>query len=325
MIFANPMFLFLIPMIMLLQWWQIRRPSKRPIVSSPISKLVISPLTRFLAFFPVFLRCVAFSALAIALARPQSGGKRLPRTTEGLDIMLAIDTSGSMRALDFTLDGDRRTRLDVTKRVVSEFVANQPDDRIGMIVFGSDVFTQSPLTLDHEVLNLFLDQMEIGMAGDATAIGDAIGSATLRMKDLKSRSKIVILLTDGENTSGSLDPIAAARAAAALGVKVYTIGIGSTGRVPIRNQLGWLEEVEVKLDEASLREIADITHGSYFRAKDTSALREVYANIKKLEKTKEESPIYSEREEDFSFFAVIAILALFIEAGWGLTRFRRVP
>ena len=180
----------------------------------------------------LFMRCLAMSLFILALARPQAGNRSTEIITEGVDIMLCLDTSGSMNALDFTLDNKRVNRLQVVKKVVEEFVRGRQNDRIGMVVFAEEAFTQCPLTLDYGVLLSFLEKLEIGMAGDRTAIGSALATCVKRLKDLPSKSKIIILLTDGRNNTGSIAPATAADIAKTCGIKVYTIGVGTEGEAP---------------------------------------------------------------------------------------------
>ena len=277
---------------------------------------------------PLVIHAIALLLLVIAAARPQVGRTTTERKSEGLDIVLAVDTSGSMRALDLKLNGNRYDRLTVVKNVIKEFIEKRVDDRIGMVVFGSEAFTQAPLTLDHEVLFRFLGDLEIEMAGPATAIGDGLVTATKRLKDLKSKSKVVILLTDGENTAGNVSPDAAAQAAATLGVKVYTIGVGSNGLapMPVRTLFGTTtQNVEVRIDEKVLQAIADKTGGKSFLASNTEALRKVYATIDKLEKTEVEVREYVDYKEAGYLFMWPALFLMLFDLLMGLTRLRRIP
>lgn len=272
----------------------------------------------------VFLRCLAIVCLTVALARPQVNAARSQRTTEGLDIMLLIDTSRSMEARDFEIGGKRPNRLEVIKRVIAQFVRQRPADRIGMVVFGTEAFTQAPLTLDHSVLLRFLERIKIGIAGDATAIGDGLATAVNRLKDLETKSKVAILLTDGSNTAGRLDPLAAAEAAQAKKITVYTIGVGSEGEVPIVID-GQTQMQKVDIDEETLKQIAEKTGGAYFRATDTEALKKVYDTIDQLEKTKAKIESFAEMDERFSPWALAGLCLLFGEMAFGLSRLRRVP
>ena len=267
-------------------------------------------------------RTFAIICGVIALARPQLDLGTAKRRTEGLDIAMVMDTSGSMRAMDFVLSGSRKSRLDVVKSVVKEFVRERVNDRIGIVVFGDEAYTQVPLTLDHVMLERMIDQMEIGAAGEGTAIGDGLGLATRRMDRLEAKSKIAILLTDGANTAGVLDPRLAAKAAKTLGVKVYTILVGSDGVVPMPDGRGGFGFVEMKTDPSLLKEIAEVTGGMFFRATDTNALKQVYATIDRLETTDREAAVFARREEKFHGFAFAAVGLLVLEWGWALTRYR---
>lgn len=264
----------------------------------------------------------------MALARPQSGNKTTEVTTEGIDIMLCLDTSGSMQALDFKWDNERQNRLQVVKRVVGNFIKGRTNDRIGMVVFGEAAFTQCPLTLDYGVLLSFLDQVEIGMAGDSTAIGSALGTCVKRLKDLKSKSKVVILLTDGRNNAGSLSPETAAEIATTFSIKTYTVGVGTEGEVPflVDSIFGKRYVYQrVDLDEDTLKEIARITGGTYFKATDTKALEAIYNQIDQLEKTKVEVKEYMEYNELFRWFLVPGLACILLEIILANTRFRKIP
>jgi Ca-activated chloride channel family protein len=276
----------------------------------------------------VLLRCLALVLLIIALARPQSGTKASEVLTEGIDIMLCLDTSGSMQALDFKWKNERHNRLEVVKKVVSDFIKGRTNDRIGMVVFGEEAFTQCPLTLDYGVLLNFLDQVEIGMAGDSTAVGSALGACVNRLKERKSKSKVIILLTDGRNNAGSINPQTAAEIAKTFDIKVYTVGVGTEGEVPFLVDTIFGKKYmyqRVELDEETLKEIAAITGGSYFKATNTEALEEIYKKIDKLEKTKVEVKEYMEYEELFGWFLLAGLLCILFEVILRNTRFRKIP
>ena len=277
------------------------------------------------------LRVMTVVLVALAILRPQTGRKHSQVLTEGIDIILAVDTSGSMQALD--LDAERplqkrRDRLAVVKDVVAEFVKKRPNDQIGVVVFGEEAYTQCPLTLDHGIVSTFLDQLEIGMAGDGTAIGSAIGTTVRRLKDSQAKSKVVILLTDGRNNAGSLKPAKAAEVAKAFGVKIYTIGAGTRGKAPfLVDGLFGKQPVyqDVEIDEPVLRTIAETTGGTYFRAEDMEALAKIYGQIDELEKTEIKSMSYLEYNEEFSAFIMAALFLLLLEIILLSTRFRKVP
>jgi len=306
-------------------WWfyRRRRPAVRFSSLSPFGALRRSRLTR-LRHLPFFLRCLAVALLVFALARPQQGNAHTKRTAEGLDIALILDTSRSMEARDYVIDGARPTRLAVVKRVVSDFIRERPDDRIGMVVFGTEAFTQAPLTLDHDVLQRFLTHVKIGMAGDATAIGDGLGAAVNRLKKLAAKSKVAILLTDGGNTAGRVDPLAAAEAAKAMGVKVYTIGVGTDGEVQVVVN-GQVETQKADVDEGLLKKISAMTGGRYFRAADTETLVKVYATIDKLEKRQIKVESFARYEERYGLYAAVAAGFVLAELLLGLSRLRRIP
>jgi len=268
----------------------------------------------------------------MAMARPQSGRTHTLTRTEGVDIVLAVDTSGSMQALDLDADrpriAERRNRLEVVKGVMARFVQKRESDQIGMVVFGSDAYTQCPLTLDHGILATFLDQLEIGMAGDATALGNALGIAVKRLEKSKAKSKVVILLTDGRQTAGHVSPKKAADIARSFGIKVYTIGAGTRGKAPFLVDTLFGKQIQmqdVAIDEDTLREIARITGGRYFRAEDEKALQTIYEEIDHLEKTAVETRTFMEYDERFSVFVAPALLLLGFEILLLGTRLRKIP
>jgi Ca-activated chloride channel family protein len=276
----------------------------------------------------IILRTLALVVLILAMARPQSGRKLVEVTSEGIDIVLAIDTSRSMEAMDFTLDGKPAPRLEVVKRVVEEFIKNQSGNRLGLVVFGSEAFTQCPLTLDYGVVLSFVKRLKTGMAGDATAIGSALSVATSRIKDIPSKSRVVILLTDGASNAGPVGPEEAAEAAKTFGVKVYTVGIGSEGLAPMprRTILGtFYDAVKVDFDEATLKKIAETTSGTYFRATDTDTLQQIYDTIATLEKTKKKVKEHMDYHELFVPFVMAGLLLLLVEIVLANTRLRKLP
>ncbi|MEZ4271013.1 MAG: VWA domain-containing protein [Myxococcota bacterium] len=341
MVFADLKFLWiLLPLLTLwaatrlFTYWRGQRRRSAALRFSSIKvlqRLQPSKILR-LRLFVQGLRFVTLALLVIAMARPQAGRKQTEVMTEGVDIILSIDTSGSMQALD--LDADRpvrkrRNRLEVVKSVVEEFVQKRPNDQIGMVVFGSEAFTQCPLTLDHGVVATFLERVEIGMAGDTTAIGAAIGTAVKRLKDSAAKSKVIVLLTDGRQTAQTLSPTKAAEIAKAFGIKIYTIGAGARGKAPfIVNHPLFGPQIEYRpedIDESTLQEIAQITGGTYFRAEDMKGLKRVYDEIDKLEKTEITTKAYMEYDERFSWFVVPAIALLLLEVLLLGTRLRKIP
>jgi Ca-activated chloride channel family protein len=231
---------------------------------------------------------VLWIASILALMRPEWLEPYTEVRTEGYDLMLAVDTSRSMEALDFTVNGRQVTRMAVVKGVIERFIDAREGDRIGMIVFGSQAFVLSPLTLDVSAVHALVGSIVSRMAGDGTAIGDAIGLAVKKLRERPEGSRVLILVTDGENTEGSLPPRLAAQLAAHEGIRIYTIGVGTKGLVPIVED-GRMTEQKMEIDEDLLTEVAKMTGGAYFRATDTDALQKIYERIDKLEKTKAES------------------------------------
>ena len=320
-------FLILIPLFILYQW---KGSGRSQVKFSSLDDLKMLKRSSSLIFRHslLILRTLAIVLLVAALARPQSGTQATEVLTEGIDIILCLDTSGSMRALDFKWKSERQNRLQVVKRVVNNFIKERKNDRIGMVVFGEEAFTQCPLTLDYGVLLNFLDQVEIGMAGDSTAIGSALGICVKRLKDLAAKDKVVILLTDGRNNAGTLPPRTAAEIADTYDIKIYTIGVGTEGEVPfLVDTLFGKKYVyqRVDLDESTLKEIAKTTGGTYFKATNTKALEEIYSQIDELEKTKVEVKEYMEYQELFHWFLLPGLACLLLEIVLANTRFRKIP
>ena len=320
-------FFIFIPLMIVYQWKGMGRSRVRFSSLDNLKRLKKSTSV-FLRYVLLALRCLAIAFLVMALARPQSGTKASEVLTEGIDIVLCLDTSGSMQALDFKWNDERQNRLQVVKKVVSDFIKGRKNDRIGMVVFGEEAFTQCPLTLDYGVILSFLDQVEIGMAGDSTAIGSALGTCVKRLKELESKSKVVILLTDGRNNAGGVSPGTAADIAKTFNIKTYTIGVGTEGEVPFLVDTIFGKKYvyqRVDLDEDTLKEIAEITGGTYFRATNTRALEEIYKQIDKLEKTKVEVKEYMEYEELFGWFLLPGLACILLEIILSNTRFKKIP
>ena len=291
-------------------------------------KAVSQHHSKIKAMIPIILRFIAITLFIIAFARPQEGHKRTEILSQGVDIVLAIDTSGSMQALDFKKNETQVTRLSVVKDVVAEFVKNREMDRIGMVVFGANAFTQCPLTLDQNILLSFLDKLKIGMAGDATAIGSAIGISARRLKDLKSKSKVIILLTDGRNNSGAISPLQAAEIAKSLGIKVYTIGVGKRGKAPFLVDSIFGKRLiyqNVDIDEEVLNKISKMTDAKYFRATDLKSLKDIYKQIDLLEKSEVKSIDHSEHKELFHYFLIPGLILLLTEIVFSNSFLRRLP
>jgi Ca-activated chloride channel family protein len=275
------------------------------------------------------LRVTALVLAILALARPQFGRAESRYSGLGVDIILAVDISGSMLAEDFTVDGARANRLEAVKSVVKEFVQRRPSDRIGLVLFGARPYTQCPLTLDHGWLLTNLDRAQIGMIEDGTAIGSALATAASRLKASEAKSKLIILLTDGQNNAGRVSPLTAADAAAALSIKAYTIGAGTRGLAPYpaRDLFGntVYQPVQVDIDETTLQQIAEKTGGSYFRATDTESLKAIYDDIDRLERTEFEAPRYLEYDELYPWLLLPAIVLLGVELGLAQTILRKLP
>ncbi|MFH1726979.1 MAG: VWA domain-containing protein [Pseudomonadota bacterium] len=283
--------------------------------------------TFFLKALPL-LKYLAICFIVLAICRPQSGEKTSEVLSEGIDIVLAIDTSGSMQALDFEKNGQKVDRLTIVKDVVKDFIKRRENDRIGMVVFGQEAFTQCPLTMDYGVLFSFLDKLKIGMAGDSTAIGSAIAISVKRLKDLLAKSKIIVLLTDGRNNAGRISPDIASDIAKSLGIKIYTVGAGTRGKAPFKVETFFGPQYvykQVDIDEETLKNISQKTQGQYFRATDSESLKKVYEQIDMLEKTKVKVKEYTEYEELFPYFIFPALLLILLYIFLSSTLLRRIP
>jgi Ca-activated chloride channel family protein len=313
--FAHPGFFWLLISIPLMVGWYIWKQKQlqgnlaMPTIRG-FAMITKSMLPRF-RHLSIILRSLAMAALIIALARPQSSLSWQDTTTEGIDIVIASDISGSMLAEDF-----KPNRLEAGKNIAIDFIQNRPNDRIGLVVFSGESFTQCPLTIDHSVLvNLYAD-IKNGMIEDGTAIGMGLATAVNRLKDSEAKSKVVILLTDGSNNSGSIPPVTAAEIAKQFGVRVYTVGIGTNGYAPypVQTPMGvQYQRMKVDIDEGTLSKIATITGGKYFRATNNSALKDIYEQIDKLEKAKIDVTQYRKKTERFLPFAIIALALLSLE------------
>jgi len=313
--FAHPGFFWLLLIIPLTVAWYIWRErilqgslSVSAVKGFSLPAKSIIPRLRHLV---IVFRSLALLALIVALARPQSSLSWQNTTTEGIDIIIASDISGSMLAEDF-----QPNRLEAGKNIAIDFIKNRPDDRIGLVIFSGESFTQCPLTIDHDVLiNLFKD-VKNGMIDDGTAIGMGLATAVNRLKDSEAKSKVVILLTDGSNNMGSIPPITAAEIAKQFNVRVYTVGIGTHGYAPypVQTPMGiQYQRIPVDVDEGTLSKIANITGGKYFRATDNETLKNIYDQIDKLEKAKIDVTQYHKKTELFLPFALIALLFLSLE------------
>lgn len=325
--FANPEFLWLlllVPVIGYYLWW---RRKKMTVVlqfsSFQIFNKIPQTLRERLRHIPLGLRLLAIALFIVALARPQSISDKQNISTEGIDIVLELDISGSMLAEDFNPN-----RIEAAKQVATEFIDGRSNDRIGLVVFSAESFTQCPLTTDYPVLKNLLREVKNGMIADGTAIGLAIANGVNRLKDSKAKSKVTILLTDGVNNRGEIDPITAARIAATYGIRIYTVGVGAQGEAPypvqtpfgIRRQM-----IPVDLDEKVLSQVAEMTGGKYYRATDNRKLKSIYKEIDQLERTKMEVTAYKRYSELYSHWLLAGFAALFIELVLGSTFLRRNP
>jgi Ca-activated chloride channel homolog len=325
--FANPEFLWLLvllPLVAYFVWWRRRRmvtelqfSSLQPFENTPKS------FRERLRHSPVALRLMALLCLIVALARPQSISSRQNVSTEGIDIVLLLDISGSMLAEDFTPN-----RIEAAKQVAEDFIDGRQNDRIGLVIFSGVSFTQCPLTTDYTVLKHLLSQVKNGMVVDGTAIGMAIANGVNRLKDSKAKSKVMILLTDGVNNRGEIDPLTAAKIAATYGIRIYTVGVGAQGEAPypvqtpfgIRRQL-----IPADLDEKSLSTIAEMTGGKYFRATDNEKLKAIYKEIDKMERTKIQVTAYKRYTELYDTWLMFGFALVVLEIGMASTVLRKIP
>lgn len=278
----------------------------------------------YLRHLPIVLRSLAVVLIAVALARPQSAQHNSNSTTEGIDIVMSLDVSGSMLARDFTPD-----RLGAAKEVASNFIMDRPNDRIGLVVFAGESFTQCPLTTDKRSLLNLLGSVKSGMIDDGTAIGNGLATAVNRLRESKAKSKVVILLTDGINNSGQIAPLTAAEIAQSYGIRVYTVGVGTMGMAPypVIDMWGHLsfQPMKVEIDEKMLSQIAQMTGGKYFRATDNRRLKDVYDEINQLERSKVEVENFTRYQERFTLFVVLALILLVGEFALRQTWLRRLP
>jgi Ca-activated chloride channel homolog len=325
--FAYPQLLALLALVPLVGWFALRRRRERSVAYSSLDLLLGAGLeaSAWKRYGKLALRLAVLSLLILGVARAQTGRSKHTEYAEGIDIMLVLDTSGSMQAQDF----EPKNRLFVAKEVVKDFIAKRSQDRIGLVVFAADAITQCPLTLDYELLSKLVDGVDFGMLDDGTAIGVALATACNRLRTSKAKSRVVILLTDGQNNAGMVDPVTAARVAATLGIKVYTIGVGTRGRAPMPIDdpvFGRrLVSVDVDIDEATLRRIAELTDGRYFRATDREELVKIYDTIDKLERSKVESETFVEYTDRFAWFLIPALGLLVLELVLEQTVLRETP
>lgn len=327
MTFAHPSYfwlLLLVPIFIYAHFWrESRRMSDFRYPDLKLLEGMNRSLRVRLRHLPFLLRLAAMILLIVTLARPQAHDREEKRTTEGIDIVLCLDTSTSMAAEDL-----KPNRLEAAKIVAREFVEGRQTDRIALVPFAAQSFTQCPLTTDYPVLVSLLSDVHMGMVEDGTAIGMAMATAINRLRESTAKSKVVILLTDGQNNRGELDPVTAAQAAAALGVKIYTIGVGTRGLAPypVQTILGTrYKNLPVDIDEDMLREIARVTGTKYYRATNEEKLWDIYHEIDQLERSKVEVVEYRHVAELFSPWLASALLCLALQVGLASTRFRKLP
>jgi Ca-activated chloride channel family protein len=328
MVFANPTYLYLLLLLIPMIGWYIYKLSKSQ-ASLQVSSTEVfdAPGTSswkiWLRHVPFILRTLAIAILIVILARPQSTNSWQNSSTEGIDIVLAMDISTSMLAQDL-----KPNRLEASKDVASSFINGRPNDNIGLVVFAAESFTQCPLTTDHTVLlNLFKD-IQPGIIQDGTAIGLGLANAVSRIKDSQAKSKVIILLTDGVNNTGEIAPVTAAEIAKTFGIRVYTIGVGTQGEAPYPFQTAFgiqYQNVPVEIDEQTLKQMAATTGGQYFRATDNASLKEIYSEIDKMEKTKISVQEYSKKQEEYKNWAILLFVLLLIEILLRNTLLRNIP
>lgn len=315
MSFASPGYLFLLlllaPIIFWYFWELHKSDASLQIASTDVLRRQERTTRIYLLHVPFILRCAVVILLSVCLARPQLSNRWSKESTEGIDIMMAIDISGTMQAEDL-----KPNRLEAAKQVATEFVTDRPNDNIGLVVFAGESFTQCPLTTDHAVLINLFKSVKFGMIDDGTAIGLGLANAVNRMKDSPTKSKVIILLTDGSNNCGDIDPLTAAEIARTFGIRVYAIGVGSKGeaRIPYQTPIGiQYTTISGQFDENTLRQIADKTDGQYFRATDNASLKAIYKEIDQMEKTKIRVREFSKKTENFSVFLWAALACLLLE------------
>ncbi len=324
--FGAPQFFYLFAVIPILIFWQFTKAGNQQ-ASVSISSLSglqnISSFKNIFLHLPFILRLLTLSCIIIALAKPQLKNSEQSAEGEGIDIILCIDVSGSMTAQDFTPN-----RMEAAKKVASDFVDQRLTDRIGIVIFSGESFTQSPLTTDHAVLKAQIEQIRNGLLEDGTAIGSGLATSVDRLRTSKAKSKVVILLTDGINNGGLIDPATAKEIAKAFKVKVYTIGVGTDGyaRTPVNTPMGVVMQTEkVAIDEKLLTSISNETGGKYFRAKDNAGLKNIYNEIDKLERSKVQITTFNRYTEKFYPFVFAAMLFLFLEILLKFTVFKKFP
>ncbi len=325
--FAQPAYLyllFLIPLLIIWYWYRNNKSVAEIQISTTESLAKIKKTFRERFRHSLFvLRILAILLLIIAMARPQSSLSRQDISVEGIDIVLAIDISGSMLAEDF-----KPNRIEAAKKVAIDFIDGRPNDRIGLVVFSGESFTQCPLTTDHEVLKNLFKNIKSGMIQDGTALGNGLATSVSRIKDSKAISKVIILLTDGVNNMGEVDPLTAAEIAKLYGIRVYTIGVGTTGLAPYPVQTPFgtqYQNMEVQIDDVLLKKISEMTNSKYFRATNNAKLKSIYKEIDNMEKSKIDVTVFRKKKEEFLPFALLAALLFIAELILKTIVFRTIP
>lgn len=332
MTFAHLLYLLLlIPLIAYIVWYIIGHKKSQPSMRVPDTHVYMdAPVSWriYMLHVPFVLRVVAYTAVVLALARPQTSNDWSNKEIEGIDIMLSMDISTSMLAQDL-----KPNRVDAAKSVAAAFVADRPNDNIGLTFFAGDAFTQCPMTTDHAVVlnllqNMGCEAVQKGLIQDGTALGMGIANALTRLEGSKAKSKVIILLTDGVNNMGDISPMTAAEIAKSLGVRIYTIGVGKNGLAPYPYPVGntyQIVNLPVEIDENTLMKIAQMTDGQYYRATNNQELKRVYQDIDKLEKSKLKVREYSKKYECYQWFALVALIAFLLELLLRQTLLRRIP
>ncbi len=325
--FAHPSAFFILLLIPAMVFYYFYKSKNRSatIIYSRFDLLALQPKTikERLVHLPLFIRCLVVFCIAVALARPQSFTSNEDIYTEGIDIAIALDISGSMLATDF-----KPNRIEAAKKLTREFIGERKNDRIGLVIFSREAFTQCPLTIDYNVLGNLLNEVKNGMVEDGTAIGNALANSINRLKDSKVKSKVVILLTDGVNNSGEIDPLTAIEIAKTFGVRVYTIGIGTIGQAPYPVQTPFgisYQMMQVEIDETLLKRISSETGGKYYRATGNDKLGEIYSQIDALEKSRIETTSYRHKKELYYPWAAAAVILLLTELLFSQLYLRKLP
>ena len=329
--FGHPYYLLLLGLIPLLSKWRKNRLKESAFLYSSVALLRgVANLKKSRSRSLLALcRCLIFILCILAMARPRFSEGKTSIKASGIDMVIALDLSTSMAAMDFVQDGERVNRLQIAKSVLEGFIDQRSNDRLGLVAFAGRAYIAAPLTLDHDFFSMNLKRLDLGIAEDGTAIGSALTAALNRLRGVESKSRIVILMTDGQNNAGKIPPLTAAEAADALEVKVYTIGVGTKGMAPFpqKDPFGRTVFVQAKvdIDEQTLKEIAQKTGGKYYRADNTEAFKEIYAEIDRLEKTEVEMKQYTRHEELAAWFLIPALSLLLLELILQHTVWRKLP